>query len=490
MAKITLVNMNLVRVPAIGPYAIDVLGSALEAHGHQVSVLDLTRSDDGLAAVDRYFAVERPDLLGLSMRNNFDLYFPSLGTRTDDGSFLGAHARVVDRLRQHVPVERMVIGGVGFSTAPFRVLERLGLRTGVRGPGEEVLPMLCDAVDRGVRFDQVPYPKRQQGSALVFDGRKTVLRQRVQRKFVDNRWYYEYGGLGNLRATSGCAMRCGYCAEPYAKGATFSKARIDNILAELDELIDKGVYDIQTADSEFNMPLPHSKALLRGIIERRYPKEFRLWAYIQPSPFDAEYAELLAQAGVPGVNVGTDHTDPSVLAAMGKWFKLEDVARMTELCRNNGIAVMHELLFGYPGDSPDKMYRAIDNLRALEPTVIGITIGMGVLEGTALGALLTQRLQAGQPLDGFYLRGTPFLDPVYFVDPSFQLPEIYAELERFVGDDVSYIMIPKPNGGVDTDNQLVDSRRIKALVREQKKKGAYWFHYAPARARAHCASGR
>jgi radical SAM superfamily enzyme YgiQ (UPF0313 family) len=344
---------------------------------------------------------------------------------------------------------------------------------------------LCDAIDQGQSFTSVAYPKLQRGAAVVFDGRRAKLTQRVRRSFVDNRWYYAYGGLGNLRASSGCSMRCGYCAEPYAKGDKLSKAHIDNVLSELDELVSMGIYDVQTTDSEFNIPLPHSKALLRGIIERRYPKRLRLWAYIQPSPFDAEYAELLAQAGVPGVNVGTDHTDPGVLAAMRKWFSLREVVDMTALCRKNGVAVMHELLFGYPSDTPDKMYRAIDDLRAVDPTVIGVTIGMGVLEGTALGAELERRLRAGLPLDGFYTRGEPFVDPVYFVDPAFRVPEIYTELERFVGDDVSYIMIPKQSSALDTDNQLVDSERIRVQLHEQKKKGAYWFHYAPARAARH-----
>lgn len=480
MARVTLVNMNLVRVPAIGPYAIDVLGSALEEGGHQVDVLDLSRLDEGIDAIPAYFSSHAPDLVGLSMRNRFDLYFPSYGKLEDDGSFLASHERVLQRIRQHVSADRMVIGGVGFSTAPFQLLRRLGLKVGVRGPGEEVLPLLATAVDQQLELSSVQYPKDEQEGLCVYDGRRARLQRGVQRKFFDNRWYYEYGGLGNLRATNGCAMRCGYCAEPYAKGATFTRSGVEEVLAELDQLVEMGIYDVLTADSEFNMPLRHSKAVLRGIIERRYPKEFRLWAYMQPVPFDAEYAELLAAAGVPGVNLGTDHTDPEVMRQMGKWFTLADVAKTTELCRANGIAVMHELLFGYPGDTPEKMFRAIDDLRALDPTVIGVTVGLGVLEGTALGDLFDRRLRSGEPLEGFYFRGEPFVDPVFYVAPSFPIPEIYARLEAFVGADVDRIMIPRTtSGGVDTDNQLVGSKRIETQLHKEKKKGAYWYHYRP-----------
>lgn len=480
MAKVTLVNLNLVRVPAIGPYAIDVLGTALEEQGHEVDVLDLTRSDEGIEAIPAYFASAKPDLVGLTMRNSFDLYFPSLGRRENDGSFLASHQRVIQRIREFVPPERLVIGGVGFSTAPFQLLRRLGLPVGVRGPGEQILPLLAEAAGRGAPLSQVAYPKEVRDGLCVFDGRKAQVQREVQRKFIDNRWYYEYGGLGNLRTSNGCAMRCGYCAEPYAKGATFARNAVENVLRELDQLVEMGVYDVQTADSEFNMPFKHSKEVLRGIIARRYPKEFRLWAYIQPTPFDAEYAELLARAGVPGVNLGTDHTDPDVLKRMNKWFNLADVAKTTELCRQNGIAVMHELLFGYPGDSPEKMFRAIDDLRAQDPTVIGVSIGMAVFEGTPLGDIMASKMKAGEPLDGFYFRGEPFIDPAYYVDPSIPVPAIYSDLERFVGSDVDRIMIPRSMSSVDTDNQLVGSKRIETQLHKEHKKGAYWYHYRPA----------
>ena len=57
-----------------------------------------------------------------------------------------------------------------------------------------------------------------------------------------------------------------------------------------------GINDIHTADSEFNMPIIHSKEVLRAIIARGYPNKVRFWTYCQPSPFDEEYASLLAKA--------------------------------------------------------------------------------------------------------------------------------------------------------------------------------------------------
>src|SRR3989344_2133713 len=98
----------------------------------------------------------------------------------------------------------------------------------------------------------------------------------------------------------------------------------------------------------------------KKFIERKYGQEVRFWGYCQPSPFDAEYAELLRKSNFIGINFGTDHVDLGVLRKLGKWYDTDDVKRATNLCHENGISVMHELLFGYPSDTPDKMYRAID----------------------------------------------------------------------------------------------------------------------------------
>ncbi|HVH47500.1 MAG TPA: radical SAM protein [Labilithrix sp.] len=476
-ANVTLVNLNLVRVPAIAPYALDVLGTSLEDAGHSVQILDLTRTDAPFQAIAVHFALDEPDVVALTMRNNFDIYFPSYGNVEADGSFLSSHARVIEKIAEYVPRERIVIGGVGFSTAPHALLERFNLGVGVRGPGDEVLSDIASAMVAGVALDSLPYPKEIRGKRIVFDGRKAPIQRRVRRTYVDNKWYYEYGGLGNIRTSNGCSMRCSYCAEPYAKNAAFTKGAIDDAIFELDQLVEMGIFDVQTADSEFNMPFNHSKAVLRAMIERGYPRELRLWAYGQPSPWDTEYAGLLAKAGVPGVNLGTDHTDPEMLEALHKWFGPDDIVKTTRLCHDNGIAVMHELLFGYPGDTPDKMFRAIEFLLKLEPRVIGVTIGMGVLEGTPLGDSLQQRIARGADLSGFYFKGQPFVDPTYYVDPSFEIPEIYEQLNRFVGTELHRVMIPKWGQSGDSDNQLVNSKRVAAQLLEQKKKGAYWFHY-------------
>lgn len=477
--KMTLINLNLVKIPAIAPYAIDILGSALDAAGHEVDVLDLCPEEDPFLALRRYFETHEPGLVGLSMRNAVDLYFPSMFDLPEKGSFLESHKRLIDVIKTYIDSERIIIGGVGFSVHPYAFLKRLGLRYGIQGSGEALLPQLASQMESQ---SQSLLELANGAETFVFDGRKQPLTAQVRRIFLKNKWYYEYGGQAAIRMSSGCPMRCSYCPEPVAAGNGYRRSPVENTLNEIEQLIAMGVRDFQTADSEFNMPITHTKNVLRAIIERNYGKDIRFWAYCQPRPFDEEFAQLLARANFIGVNFGTDHTDPEMLQALGKWYGKDDIVLATQWCKDNGIAVMHELLFGNPGDSPEKMYRAIEDLRELDPWVIGVSVGLAVFPHTPLGAFLEEQQRAGELGPGFYLAGEPMVDPTFYVDPSFKIPEIFEKIGKRVGRDSKNIMLPAPRSSTaSTNNQLVNSKRVRHQLLVEKLKGPSWYHY-PARA--------
>jgi tryptophan 2-C-methyltransferase len=470
--KILLVNMNLITVPAIAPYALDVLGSSLSAAGQNVDILDLCPTADPVGTIHKYFGQQEPDLVGLSMRNAGDLYFPSLLDLRDQGSFLKSHGTIVDAVKTYVDPERIVIGGAGFSVNPLAFLRRLGLRYGIRGPGEALLCRIASQLSQKTLKDIAAGAEM-----FVFDGRGQNILTTVRRTYADNKWYYEYGGQAAFRTSSGCALHCSYCAEPVALGSRYRKANVESTVSEIDQLVAAGIMDLHSADSEFNMPLSHSKEMLKAIIERRYDENLRFWTYCQPRPFDEEFAKLLASAGVAGISFGTDHTDPDVLLQLGKWYTREDIALATRLCQDNGIAVMHELLFGSPGDTPYKMFRAIEEVQMLEPRVIGVTIGLGVFPETPLGKFLETAISYGALDRGFYFAGEPMVDPTFYVDPAFKMPEVLEELSREVGTNNRNLMLPTTTSTDSKNNQLVNSDRVRHQLLVEKRKGPSWYHF-------------
>jgi tryptophan 2-C-methyltransferase len=400
---VTLVNPNFVR-PGVTPYALDILCSHLEDAGFDVDVLDLTfrRDDWGL---EEYFATHDPMLIGVTLRN--------AGSVQPQGQrvFLPDHLGVIDAIRAltNAPI---VLGGAGFSSMPYAALEYFKTPFGVKGPGEVILCDLAGALAEGRAPESVP-------GLLLWDGQnvrvsadgahpiagqtlgaeitKVYRRRSGVANRVDNRVYYDRGGLGNVLTKNGCPFACNHCVEPDAKGRSISRRDAASVVDELESMVAQGIYDIHTTDSEFNVKPAHSKQVLREIIARRAPagsalRNLRLWIYAHPVPFDAELADLLAEAGCKGVSLSAEHMCREDLAVwsvpsgrVGLAYTMDDVTKTCALLADRGIIITTELLLGLPGENLTTLKRTIDESLRLPTTVVGYTLGLQVFPHAPLG---------------------------------------------------------------------------------------------------------
>ncbi|HLC46965.1 MAG TPA: radical SAM protein [Candidatus Nanoarchaeia archaeon] len=481
--KVTLVNANLVQRPAVAPIALDIIATSLDYQGFDVSILDLTpRALDFEKAIGEFFARNNPDYVGISFRNSWDMYLPSIEALSEQGSFIPSHRRIIDALATRFPREKIIAGGVGFSFMPEVMLERLDLNQGVVGAGEMILPEIINKMEARASLDDIPFAV-QKGRQGYKNGRMSAFPGTINRKnFVDNDRYYTFGEHVGIRTNNGCTKSCIFCPEKTVKGSLF-RHDLGNVLEEMDQLVELGVKDIHLNDSEMNMPFGFSKQFAKAIIERKYPLDIRFWSYMQPKPFDDEYARLWRKAGMIGIDFGTDHTDAQMLKKLGKgWYGPEDIAKTTKICNENGIAVMHELLFGMYGETMDSIKKSIDFIWSLNPHVIGTTLGVGVTPKSLLA--INQRVLTAiaendigaRARQGLYCKGTPLEDPTYIVDPSISIPEAYDQMKAHIGEREARIMIPTLDSISAPNNQLVNSKRIDN-VRENELKGAHWYHF-------------
>lgn len=466
MSHVLLLNPNKVTVPAVAPYALDVLGTALEDNGHKVSVLDLTKENNDNLAIKNYFSKNSPDMVGISIRNTSDLYFPSFFDLNNQGNFLDNHKYLINEIKKYMPSKKIILGGVGFSSNPEGILKETGLNYGIVGPGESKIVEIANNIDKKNKISNLEFE--------VMDSRQDSIKGNVRRSYVDNSWYYEKGGLSAVRMSNGCNMKCTYCIEPISNGKN-KRQSIKNTIQEINQLIEQGVKDIHTADSEMNIPFNYSKDLLKAIDSENYPNDVRFWGYCQPKPFDDEYAKLLKNANFAGINFGTDHSDKNILKSMGKWYNKKNIVRLNEISKDNGLIINHELLFGYFGDSPSKMYKSLDFFLGLDSWTIGVNLGFAVMPNTKLKEKIIN-LGINDKSQGLYFKGKPFSGPTFFIDPSFKVPEIFSDLKSFVGNESYRTMIPELNSISSNTSQLVNSKRIKNQL-ENNVKGAYWYNY-------------
>lgn len=534
---VTLVNPNLVH-PPITPYALDILTTSLEAAGYDVDVLDLTMVRDSWhRMVGDHFSRRTPLLVGVTVRNT-DTIYPQ-----EQRVFLSSHKDIVDEIKRCTTAP-VVAGGVGFSSMPFALVDYFGIDYGVKGPGEAVIVELTTALAEGrppaavpglIVNDpvqgvyQVPYadPLRALGRVPMVNRSTAYTRRSGVPGRVDNLAYYQRGGLGNILTKNGCAFACAHCVEPDAKGNQFARRSELAVVDEIETLTRQGVYDLHTTDSEFNLNIAHSKAILREIIRRKETDRssplhlLKLWIYVQPAPFDEEYAELLAAAGCTGVNVAPDHARDDVLDGWKvtpkgtRYYTFADVQKLCDLARRHGMLTMVEALLGMPGETEQTMRDCVDAFQALDATVVGYTLGIRAFPYSPLGRHLAAQSDGIRPVAGVqsntaaepilltplqkcastaeYERQFMFdpsggFRPVFYFSPD--LPEgrrSPAPGDRWLRslellwdcvpqNERHRVMLPTAPGLSEEDNNYADNPFLLRLT-QLGYKGAYWSHW-------------
>jgi tryptophan 2-C-methyltransferase len=432
--KVTLVNPNFVK-PGVTPYALDILCSHLELDGFDVDVLDLTWvADTWRTALAEYFAQHCPLLVGVTIRNAGSVQ------PQEQRVFLPDHREVIDEIRS-LTTAPIVLGGAGFSSMPYAAMEYFNVPYGVKGPGELLLCALANALVSGQSPDAI-------AGLLLYDGRSVrpaagaghpvagaSLGRHVEARYtrrsdtprrVDNRVYYDRGGLGNVLTKNGCPLLCNHCIEPDAKGASISRRTPEVVVDEMESLASQGVFDLHTTDSEFNLSISHSKAILRELAARRRGGgplgKLRLWIYAHPAPFDVELADLLAEAGCAGASISAEHFCREDLAVweppsgrVGLAYTAADVRTVTRLLSERGVMVSTELLLGLPGETIDTVKRAVDASLELPTHVVGYTLGLQVFPHAPLGIRMAAESAGRKVVRGLQsntAKGPIFLEPL------------------------------------------------------------------------------
>jgi tryptophan 2-C-methyltransferase len=538
-ALVTLVNPNLVH-PPITPYALDILTTSLESAGFDVEVVDLTfRRDDWWTVLREYFADRDPLLVGVTVRNTDTIY------AQQQRVFIEDHRNIIDEIKSGTAAP-VVAGGVGFSSMPFALLDYFDIPFGVKGPGENVIVHLANALLQGERPETVPGLLLNRGGGRVDRAAVATVPGRGKPAFsplntttsytrrsgvalkVDNLKYYRGGGLGNILTKNGCAYSCAHCVEPDAKGPHFTRRSVDAVVDEMELLCAQGVYDLHTTDSEFNLAIAHSKAVLREVIRRRETdaasplRGLRLWIYAQPTPFDEELLELLVQAGCAGINLAPDHVrdelldDWKVTGRGRRYYDFEDVRRLIELTKRHHLPVMVEVLLGMPGETLESLTDAVEETLALNVTVAGYSLGIRAFPYSPLGIQLAQQCDGRRTVPGLqsdtatepivlkprarcesvveYERQFLFdhegrFRPVYYLSPA--LPEDpktiaspngrWANTVKLLWDLVPEsehhrVMLPTLPGITEDDNNYADNPFLLRLI-QLGYTGAFWSHW-------------
>ena len=467
-SQVLLVNPNQMK-PVVGPVALDYLADALAARGFGVKILDLCFSSNVAADIESAFQGERYTAVGITIRNTDDCYYAS------QDSFLPRIKAIVDQIKAHTD-SPIVLGGCGFSLMPESVLRFCEVDWGFVGDGEEVLPELVDRLGQGTSAvqDLPGLIYRSDGGFRAhppafpdFDALPAATRSAL-----DNRRYFIEGGMAGIETKRGCPQGCIYCADSVAKGRKCRVRSPEKVADEIQALLDQGIDYYHLCDSEFNIPERHARGVCQEIIGRGLGSNIHWYTYASPAPFSPNLAALMREAGCVGIDFGVDSGDDSILRALGRDFAADQLRKTAQICHEQGIIFMYDLLLGGPGETKDTVANTIQLMKEIKPSRVGASYGVRIYPGTELGKMVEQEGVTSQNphLQGQVEGNGDFSAPIFYLSADLG-PDAEGYLSGLIGDDPRFFLPSSQE--VDQNYNYNDNTVLVNAIREGYR-GAFW----------------
>ncbi len=413
--NILLISVNRERMPApVFPLGLAYIAAGLRKAGHSIEVVDLCFSQNGLVPLQEVLMRFRPDLIGLSLRNLDNLTYPS------PISYLKEVEEVISICRTFSQAI-LVIGGSGFSLAPWELLQHLKVDVGIVGEGEEVLLTLIHSIENHLPISPSPHLLlRGHPAPPLMKGAQVSFISTPDRTFFERRRYLEEGGMLNLQTKRGCPFSCIYCTYPLLEGTKVRLREVEEVVEEMERLTQEEQTDyIYFVDDIFNFPAPFAEALCRRMIEKKI--KVRWSAFVHPGFLSEDLLKWMKEAGCEGVEFGTDSGSDRMLKHYRKSFTREEVIQASRLCSKLNMNHCHYLLFGGPGEDEETIEDSFGTMDQLDPTAVIAMIGIRIYPGTEL-----ERLSISE---GILPKEANLIYPHFYVSPRLRgrIEEIIRE---------------------------------------------------------------
>jgi len=186
-----------------------------------------------------------------------------------------------------------------------------------------------------------------------------------------------------IEASRGCPFSCEFCLS--ALDIPVRQFPLQKMMAELEQLISRGVRQFKFVDRTFNLNIDISRALLQFFLERHQPGMFYHFEMI-PDRLPEALREVIAQFPVGSLQfeVGVQTFSQEVGSLISRpqnYERLEDNFRYLRAA--TGVHIHADLIVGLPGESMEMFGAGFDRLIGLGPQEIQVGI-LKRLRGTPI----------------------------------------------------------------------------------------------------------
>jgi len=283
--------------------------------------------------------------------------------------------RGLKRARQFCPQARAVLGGGAVSVFYEQLGCSLPKGTVVSvGEGEPLLEKLIRgdslASERCFVVGEAPRP------GLIHEQPLGIEKTACNYAYIESiwpqlNWYLEGGDFYvGVQTKRGCPHNCCYCVYTVVEGKAVRVNPVEEVIAEMRQLYDRGVRGFWFTDAQFipaRRYIDDAKQLLRAIQAEGWT-DIRWAAYIRADNLDAELAELMVATGMSYFEIGITSGSQELVRKMRMGYNLRTVLENCRLLARAGFRehVSVNYSFNVIDERPETIRQTVAYHRALE----------------------------------------------------------------------------------------------------------------------------
>jgi radical SAM superfamily enzyme YgiQ (UPF0313 family) len=275
-----------------------------------------------------------------------------------------AAKRLATRVKHELGVP-IAIGGVHASAVPSVVLQEECFDIVCVGEGEDAMVELAQRLENGRPFSGIRnlWTKDDQKQILPIEVRP-LIPDLDSLPIADRALFHGYGALGSspmVLTGRGCPFACTYCVNNmyqrlYGTGGLLRRRSVEHVMDELHRLVrDYRARYFFFEDDTFT----HDAEWLDRFVVK-YTKTIRLPFRCNTSPNTTSESVIraLKAAGCDTILMGVQSADDGVRRnLLHRHHSDERIQAAVEIVKKNKIRLTVEFIFGFPGDTPQRMLK-------------------------------------------------------------------------------------------------------------------------------------
>ncbi|MEN8614559.1 B12 lower ligand biosynthesis radical SAM protein BzaD [Dehalogenimonas sp. THU2] len=392
------------------PIGIVIVATHLVRAGHQVALLDMNMEADAYGALKNRLLAERPDVVGLSLRN-----IDPLANKTS--SLIPPFIITTRMVCAILPETPIVAGGTGFSLFPRRLMEELPeIRYGLTGGAESSFPELLQNFDQPGKISGLCYRENERvrinpvSADYSFDNYLVPDRDLISPD--PYKGVNAYAPIFGIETKRGCPLKCAYCVYPQLQGKVMRCRKPIDVVNEMEMLQTRyGIGDFHFNDPVVNLPAGHLEDICEDILRRKLKVTWT--GFFREDALDEDKVRLYEKAGCSCFSFSPDGFCQSSLDILQKKLKVSDIIKAAELTAQTDVLSIYHFMTNVPGENSGTIQEAkalIDRLYEIHAPKrnLGAIIlnNIRIMPGTSIEAIARN--------EGEIDADTDLLYPVYY----------------------------------------------------------------------------